>query len=99
MSGTASGRNDFYRAFLEVRLLGNGIGCVQRHLVDQLAGIEPWNEDNAARHPVAALGVDPASDFAAPGNHADLRALIEAAGARVFRMHEDPGAGKRLVKL
>src|SRR5690242_15110837 len=96
---TRSNRDDLDRAFLEIRLLGNRIGCIQRHLVDELAGVEPWNEDHTTRWPVASLDVDAGADFAAPRDHPYFGSLIDAARARVFGMHETPRTWKRLVEL
>src|SRR5678815_4962136 len=41
--------DDLHRALLEVGLERDRVGRIQRHLVDQLAGIEPGHEDEAAR--------------------------------------------------
>src|SRR5690606_15140952 len=67
------------RALLEVGLLGDRVGRVQGDLVDQLRGVEPGHEHHAARHPVAAPGLDPGPHRAAPRRHGDLVATLEAA--------------------
>src|SRR5690606_8971837 len=86
-------------AFLEIRLFRAGICGVERDLVDELAGIEPRHEDHAGRHAVAPARLDARTDLAAPRDDADFRALVEAALARVVRIHEAARAGKGLEEL
>src|SRR3546814_6864879 len=83
-----SGRFDADGAFFVVRLLRDGIGGVERDLVDELAGVEPGDEDNPARHAVAPSGLDAGADRAAPRDHLHLGALVEAALPRIIGMHE-----------
>src|SRR5262249_25299682 len=61
--------------------------------------VEPWHEDHTTRRPVASLDVDARANFASPRDDPDFGALIDAAGAGVFRMHEAAGARKCLVKF
>src|SRR3546814_2712057 len=53
-------------AVFVILLLRDGSGGVERDLVDELAGVEPGDEDDPARHAVAPSGLDAGADRAAP---------------------------------
>src|SRR5690606_15837429 len=91
--------NDLYRAFLEIRLLGNRIGGVQGDLVDQPAGIEPGNEDHAAGHAIAPLGFNATTDLASPRYDAHFHSLIETPFAGISGVHETNRSRERLVQF
>src|SRR5688572_5967513 len=76
------------RAFLEIRLLGDRVGGVQRDLVDELAGVEPRHVDHTLGHAVAAARLDSRPDLAAAGDNTNLRALVEPAFAGIFGVNE-----------
>src|SRR3546814_12181200 len=93
-----SGRFDADGAFFVVRLLRDGIGGVERDLVDALAGVEPGDEDDPARHAVAPSGLDAGADPAAPRAHLHLSALVEAARPRIVGTHEAACADRKSVR-
>src|SRR6188768_417424 len=62
--------DDLHGALLEVGLERDRVGRIQRHLVDELAGVEPGHEHQAARRLVAVARLDPRAHAAAP--RADL---------------------------
>jgi hypothetical protein len=82
--------NDLDRAFFEIRLLGNRIGGVEGRFVDELAGVEPRHEYNAARRTIPATRLDPSPNLTASRYHPGLGTFIDSAGARAFGMHKAP---------
>src|SRR5690606_7317231 len=98
-AGPSCDGQDLDRAFLEIRLFGDGVGGVQRYLVDQLAGVEPRYEDDTARHAVAAARLNAGAYFAPTRDNTDLLPLIEPEAARVISIHEQARAWKCLVQF
>src|SRR5262245_58120219 len=94
-----SGSFDTNRAFLEVGLKRDRVGGVQRHLVDELAFIEPWHEYDTARHAVATARLQPGADEAAARLYLHLVAATQIERGGVVRMHEADGIGKCAIQL
>ena len=86
-------------ALLEVGLQRDRVGGVERHLVDELARVEPRHEDHAARQLVAAARLDAAAHRAAARDDLDLVAAAHAERLGVLGVQVDHGVGEREVQL
>ena len=82
--------DDLHGALLEVGLERDRVGRVERHLVDELAGVEPGHEHQAARRLVAAARLDARAHAAAAradlhldaAPHAERRGVVRDACSR-----------------
>src|SRR5918999_2349222 len=74
---TPSHRLDPDRALLEVGLLRDRVGGIERGLVDQLARVEERDEHDTLRRAVPALRLPPGPDLTPPGDQPDLGAAVE----------------------
>src|SRR5690606_7270256 len=91
--------DDFDGAFLVIRLFRDWIDGIQRDLVDQLAGVEPGDEDETDRRLVAATGFDPGTDFTAPGYDAHFITAAHTTFAGIVGMHEHHRIGEGFVEF
>src|SRR6185295_11233576 len=74
----ASYLHDLAGALLEVGLQRDRVGRIQRHLVDELARVEPGYEHHALRRLVAAARLDARAHAAAARHDLDLVAPAHA---------------------
>ena len=85
--------------FLKSVCLEIGTGGVERHLVDELARVEPGDEDEAARRQVAAAGLDAGQHLAAARDDPDRRAAAQAELGGVVGVHVAEGVGHGAEEL
>src|SRR6188472_2880060 len=82
------GARDAHRAFLEIGLQRYRVGRVERHLIDELALVEPRHEDHTVRHLIASTRFKPRADEASTRFNPDLVTAAHVEFCRIIGMHE-----------